>query len=54
MDHDESYDTFQELFHTHLPKDVNLFNEYHALFVRVAKEHCRTKPLCRGCPLEGV
>ncbi len=54
MDHDEPYDAFQELFHMHLPKDVVLFNEYHALFVRVAKEHCRTKPFCGGCPLEGV
>jgi endonuclease-3 related protein len=54
MQHDEPYEAFQELFHAHLPKDVVLFNEYHALFVRVAKEHCRTRPLCTGCPLEGV
>jgi endonuclease-3 related protein len=52
MDHDATYDRFQELFHSNLKKDVRLFNEYHALFVRVAKEHCRTKPLCTGCPLE--
>jgi endonuclease-3 related protein len=37
MQHDEPYEAFQELFHAHLPKDVGLFNEYHALFVRVAK-----------------
>jgi endonuclease-3 related protein len=54
MDHDGTYEAFQEFFHAHLPKDVGLFNEYHALFVRVAKEHCRTKPLCAGCPLKGV
>jgi endonuclease-3 related protein len=54
MGHDEPYEAFQGLFHVRLPKDVGLFNEYHALFVRVAKEHCRTKPLCTGCPLEGV
>src|SRR5512135_3159638 len=50
--HDASYHSFQELFHSNLRKDVQLFNEYHALLVRVAKEHCRPKPLCTGCPLE--
>jgi endonuclease III related protein len=54
MDHDEPYEAFQDLFHSHLERDVRLFNEYHALLVRVAKEHCRTKPICSGCPLEGV
>lgn len=50
----ESYDTFQGLFHSKLKRNVTLFNEYHALFVRLAKEHCRTKPECTGCPLEGM
>jgi endonuclease-3 related protein len=54
MHSDETYEAIQELFHAHLPTDADIFNEYHALFVRVAKEHCRTKPLCTGCPLEGV
>ncbi len=54
LDHDESYDTFQGLFHLKLREDISLFNEYHALFVRLAKENCRTKPLCSGCPLEGM
>jgi endonuclease-3 related protein len=53
-DHDASYDSFQELFDSNLKRDFRLFNEYHALFVKVAKEHCRTKPLCEGCPLEGM
>src|SRR3972149_6636514 len=46
MDHDESYETFQELFHSSLKCDAKLFNEYHALFVRVGKIYCKTKPLC--------
>jgi len=54
LDHDSSYDKFQQLFHRNLGKDVQLFNEYHALIVSVAKEHCKTKPVCAGCPLEGV
>ncbi|TAN42449.1 MAG: endonuclease III domain-containing protein [Nitrospirae bacterium] len=54
MDHDASYDEFQGLFHKGLRQDLQLFNEYHALFVRLAKEHCWTRPLCGGCPLEGL
>jgi endonuclease-3 related protein len=33
--------------------DTGIYNEYHALLVRVGKERCRrTDPLCEGCPLE--
>ena len=49
-----SYDAFQALFHFSLTADVRLFNEYHALFVRLAKDRCRAKAVCSGCPLEGV
>ncbi len=52
MGHDESYEDFQSLFHSSLRKDVRLFNEYHALFVRVGKIYCRPKPLCGICPLK--
>ena len=54
LEHNTSYDAFQGLFHSKLREDISLFNEYHALFVRLAKEYCRTKPLCAGCPLEGM
>ncbi len=51
---EEGYDAIQEFFMDSLPGDVRLFNEYHALLVRLGKEHCRKKrPLCKGCPLEG-
>ncbi len=54
MSHNSSYETFQEFFHAQLKKEASLFNEYHALIVRLAKEYCRTRPRCSGCPLEGV
>jgi endonuclease-3 related protein len=47
-----TYQELQELFHRSLPLDVQLFNEYHALFVRLGKEYCKPKPRCEGCPLE--
>jgi endonuclease III related protein len=28
------------------------YNELHALIVRVGNQHCRTKAICEGCPLE--
>jgi endonuclease-3 related protein len=54
LDYNEPYETYQELFHSSLKKNVRLFNEYHALFVRLAKEYCRTQPHCGNCPLEGI
>src|SRR3990172_6254930 len=49
---DSNYGEIQEIFLDLLPKDTQLFNEYHALLVKVGKEHCRKKPICEGCPLE--
>jgi len=48
----ESYDGVQALFMNCLPCDVRLYNDYHAQIVRLAKEACRTRPLCERCPLE--
>jgi endonuclease-3 related protein len=45
------YDGLQYLFSSNLQEDVGLFNEYHALLVRVGKEFCRPKARCENCPL---
>ena len=47
------YQHIQSLFEDNLPQKLNLFNEYHALIVRLGKEFCRKKPLCGNCPLRG-
>jgi len=50
---DEDYDEIQEIFHRNLPHDTGLFNEYHALIVRLGKEYCKKQnPLCETCPLK--
>lgn len=49
-----SYEDLQEMFHKALPKRQKLFNEYHALIVEHAKQHCTKKPLCKGCPLSNL
>jgi endonuclease-3 related protein len=48
------YEQIQDLFQGSLEKDPVLFNEFHALIVRVGKEHCKPRPLCKGCPLESL
>ena len=47
-----SYNEIQELIMDSVPKDTQIYNEFHALFVRVGKEHCKKNPICEGCPLE--
>ncbi len=49
---DANYEQLRELFQSNLSEDVQLFNEYHALLVRVGKEFCKPKARCPGCPLE--
>jgi endonuclease-3 related protein len=52
---DEPYENLRALFERRLAGNgterVALFNEYHALIVRHAKEACRRTPVCEGCPL---
>ncbi len=48
------YESLQAVFEDALPPDVTLFNEYHALLVRVGKEYCKRRPCCTGCPLEDL
>ncbi|MCF6283472.1 MAG: endonuclease III domain-containing protein [Candidatus Polarisedimenticolaceae bacterium] len=48
---DESYEVLRSGFEAGLPLDSALFNEYHALIVKHAKNHCRKKPQCAGCSL---
>lgn len=46
------YHAIKDHFEGNLEADVALFNEYHALLVRVGKHHCSRTPKCDGCPLE--
>ena len=47
-----TYEDLKRLFMDNLSLSTRVFNEYHALLVRVGKDFCRTKkPLCGACPL---
>jgi endonuclease-3 related protein len=49
---DCDYQSLQDLFMDNLPHDSPLFNEYHALIIKTAKQFCKkNKPLCEKCPL---
>lgn len=47
-----SYQTFQDFFMARLPREVSLYNEYHALIVHTGYLYCKPKPLCAQCPLQ--
>ena len=48
---DADYHAIQALFMDHLPPDVSLFNQFHAMIVNTGKTFCRKTPQCAGCPL---
>lgn len=47
-----SYDELRNYFMNSLPKKIELYKEYHALFVRVAKETCLKKSCTAECVLK--
>lgn len=51
---DESYADVQRFFMDRLPAEVELFQDYHAQIVRLAKDVCRPLPRCDACALDGV
>lgn len=50
-DRRDDYHAVQEIFMGALDGDVRMFNEYHALFVRLGKDYCRPRPVCGQCVL---
>lgn len=50
-----SYNKVQQFFMENLPKEVNLYNQYHALIVKLGKQNCSNKnPVCKNCPLNDI
>lgn len=51
----DTYDAWRTFFMHNLPADVPLFNEYHALLVRLGSRVCHKRaPRCSECPLQGI
>jgi endonuclease-3 related protein len=52
IDPEADYHAIRDHMQSSLPEDVGLYNEYHALLVRLGKDYCRkSKPKCDECPL---
>ena len=50
----ETYDEIRSFFMQNLPKDVYLYNEYHALIVYHGHTVCQSKPNCPNCPVRTI
>ncbi len=49
----KNYLELQRIFIDSIPKDIQVYKEYHALLVAHAKKYCRKKqPICTMCPLK--
>ena len=48
------YDTLRAYFESHIKKDITLYKDFHAQFVELGKNYCKSKPLCEECPLNRV
>ena len=48
----EDYETLKQMFESCLARDCRLYNEYHALIVRHAKQQCSHESHCRHCSVE--
>lgn len=49
-----SYGELKKLTSESIRKNTKVYNEYHALLVKLGKEICRKKPLCWICPLNKI
>ena len=47
-----SYKNLKSFCENSLPKDAALYNEFHALFVRMGHSICLSKPRCTICPVK--
>jgi endonuclease III related protein len=52
ISYDSDYHQIQDYVQAELPQDVPMYNEFHALLVRLGKDYCRkSNPKCAECPL---
>ncbi len=54
LNENTTYEQAQGIFMRNLKNDTKLFNEYHALLVKLGKDYCRKhNPKCEICPIHG-
>ncbi|HEX2927117.1 MAG TPA: endonuclease III domain-containing protein [Ruminiclostridium sp.] len=48
------YDDIRRFIEAGVPRELYIYNEFHALIVCHAKESCKKAPKCDGCPIEDI
>jgi endonuclease-3 related protein len=48
----KEYDEYADFITSNIPKDINIYKEFHALVVEHAKRYCRKTPNCDECMLK--
>jgi endonuclease-3 related protein len=49
----DDYSELQRIFMNNIPRDIEMYKEFHALLVQHAKNHClKNSPKCNACPLK--
>ncbi len=51
---ESTYDEIKAYFEDGLPQDAAIYNEYHALLVKLGKNYCKPKMNCDGCPARDI
>jgi len=54
VEQEVNYEELRRFFEQHLPRDVSLFKEFHALLVRTGAQFCKREPRCDQCPLNFI
>lgn len=47
----KDYDACREKIENVIPKELTIYNEFHALLVQLGKRYCMKSPACIGCPI---
>jgi endonuclease-3 related protein len=47
----DDYHAIKDYFERNLFRNLEIYKEFHALLVELAKNFCKTKPMCAECPL---
>jgi len=51
IDPESDYEQIKEYCEMNVTSEIAIFNEFHALFVRLGKDYCKPRPKCENCPL---
>ena len=49
-----NYNQMQRYLMDELPKEIDVYKEFHAIIVKLGKVYCKKKPRCHLCPLEST